>query len=118
MVNKRVPDWLNSSMWQSPPPATTAPPPPLIRPPSPPSYEDRSSKSNSVSSENEASEPAGSVRPEEKTGPVQKTEGGGGSEYDVDPVEDVSRQVQLSQEVVNSLRFYFSLNCDYFACVS
>ncbi|GJS54615.1 TBC1 domain family member 13-like protein [Tanacetum coccineum] len=72
MVNKRVPDWLNSSMWQSPPPATTAPPPPLIRPPSPPSYEDRSSKSNSVSSENEASEPAGSVRPEEKTGPVQK----------------------------------------------
>ncbi|PWA57988.1 Rab-GTPase-TBC domain-containing protein [Artemisia annua] len=103
MVNKRVPDWLNSSMWQSPPPASTTtaappPPPPPIKPPSPPSKPPSVSSSDGSGNEaREAREPAGSVQKTEVRDPLLSSSGG--NEYDADPVEDVSRQVQLSQEL-------------------
>ncbi|XP_071719657.1 uncharacterized protein [Rutidosis leptorrhynchoides] len=117
MVNKKVPDWLNNSMWSSP--TTTTTPPPQFQPhrpqsqPSPPqspSHDDRTadspSKPHSVTSSESPPSP-GSIRPESphKNNPVPKTEvrdsvaSSGSSDYDISPVEDVSRQTQLLQEL-------------------
>ncbi|KAI3697088.1 hypothetical protein L6452_29833 [Arctium lappa] len=123
MVNKRIPDWLNNSMWSS---STTTPPPPpksqseyQSSPPQSPSHDDRigtypskpSSVTSSDSSANERRESLpspSSMRPESpsKPGPAPRTEvrdpltSSGSSDNDgSSPVEDVSRQAQLLQEL-------------------
>ncbi|GFY93070.1 Ypt/Rab-GAP domain of gyp1p superfamily protein [Actinidia rufa] len=97
MVKKRVPDWLNSSLWSSPHPPSTSPydggedyrlrrsssaeespvpvPPPLAATPEPPKVEIRDRMNDS--SDN------------------------GGSGSGSPSVEDISRQAQLVQEVIN-----------------
>ncbi|KAK9058463.1 hypothetical protein SSX86_023305 [Deinandra increscens subsp. villosa] len=113
MVNKRVPEWLNSSMWSSP--ATTPPPPKSpSSPPQSPSHEDRTSKSSSVTSyvhETRESPPTPTVirtkSPSKSapTGPAPRTEGrdplvsSGSTDGEISPREDASRQAQLLQEL-------------------
>ncbi|KAI3826636.1 hypothetical protein L1987_00686 [Smallanthus sonchifolius] len=121
MVNKRVPEWLNSSMWSSP----TSPPPPKSpsqsSPSQSPSHEDRignhTSKSATVTSSNsyvnETRESPPSpvlVRPKSPSkagsaGPAPRTEvrdplvSSGSSDNEISPREDASRQAQLLQEL-------------------
>ncbi|KAL8204625.1 hypothetical protein R6Q57_010248 [Mikania cordata] len=124
MVNKRVPEWLNSSMWSSP--ATTSPSPPKSQSQYQsqsqyPSHEDRTgnhtSKSPSVSSsdsyvnETRISPPSPSVirtKSPSKSGPdgsAARTEvrdplgSSGSTDDEISPREDASRQSQLLQEL-------------------
>ncbi|KAJ0784089.1 putative Rab-GTPase-TBC domain-containing protein [Helianthus annuus] len=124
MVNKRVPEWLNSSMWSSP--TTSHPPPPPKSqskpqsPPDSPSHGNHTSKPPSVaSSETSVNEPRESppspglvtARSPFKSGPagpvptVQRTEvrdpvvSSGSSDNEISPREDASRQAQLLQEL-------------------
>ncbi|CAI9268727.1 unnamed protein product [Lactuca saligna] len=123
MVNKRVPDWLNNSMWSAP--TTTTPSPPKSQsqssPSRSPSHADRidtyPSKPPSVtSSDSSMNEPRESlpspsvIRPESPSkpapAPAPRTEvkdpltSSDSSGNDVSShVEDDSRQAQLSQEL-------------------
>ncbi|KAI3511535.1 hypothetical protein L1887_18690 [Cichorium endivia] len=121
MVNKRVPDWLNNSMWSTPTTSTPSPPKSQSQssPSQSPSHVDRivshPSKSPSVtSSDSSLNEPreslpsASSIRPESpsKPAPPPRMEvqdplnSSDSSGNDISsPVEDVSRQAQLSQEL-------------------
>lgn len=129
MVNKRVPEWLNSSMWSSPPVTASSPPPKSRSQSSPsqsPSHEDRignhTSKSSTVTyvnaSVNETREspsviitksPSESVTESVKEAPVTRTEvrdplaRSGSSDNEISPREDASRQAQLLEEVRNCL---------------
>ncbi|XP_024985859.1 TBC1 domain family member 13 isoform X1 [Cynara cardunculus var. scolymus] len=123
MVKKRVPDWLNNSLWSSPTPAPIISPPSKSRSKSPPppssSHEDRlgafPSKSSSVTSSDSSPvmeppvpiPPPTLIRPEPPNtlAPTPRTEFGdpltisGGSDDGITSVEDVSRQAKLLQEL-------------------
>nr|KAJ0220300.1 hypothetical protein LSAT_V11C200066180 [Lactuca sativa] len=121
MVKKRLPDWLNSPMWSSPT-VTTSPPPKsrsLSPPPPPPSSsnDDRygigsyPSKSSSVtSSDSSLNEPHVPLPPPTsiKQEPTPKTRIRDSSTRSVNSdndvsssIEDVSRQAQLLEEIIN-----------------
>ncbi|XP_024983431.1 TBC1 domain family member 13-like isoform X2 [Cynara cardunculus var. scolymus] len=119
MVNKRIPDWLNNSMWSSSPTNSSPPPKSQSSPPQSPSHDDRiashpskppsvTSSDSSVNERRESLPSPSSMRPESpsKPGPAPRTEvrdplaSSGSSDNDgSSPVEDVSRQAQLLQEL-------------------
>ncbi|XP_076915572.1 uncharacterized protein LOC143574968 [Bidens hawaiensis] len=117
MVNKRVPEWLNSSMWSSPSTTTTPPPPKPQSSSQSPSNDDRtgtnhtsvtsSSNSNASVKEPRESPPSpGVIRTKPPAGPVSRPEvtdpvvsSGGSSDNEISPREDASRQAQLLQEI-------------------
>ncbi|KAL4586950.1 hypothetical protein LXL04_011598 [Taraxacum kok-saghyz] len=120
MVNKRVPDWLNNSMWSAPTTSTPSPPKSQSQssPSQSPSHADRvdtyPSKPPSVaSSDSSMNEPCeslpspSSIRPESpsKPGMAPRTEvkdrlSSGSSSNDISsPVEDLSRQLTWTSEI-------------------
>ncbi|KAM7485813.1 hypothetical protein LguiA_001822 [Lonicera macranthoides] len=108
MVNKKVPDWLNSSLWSAPPPPTSTPPPPAD--------DDRlTSNSATVStapavSHIEPVRPPAATRPEQEQEPpkveIRAPMGGDGYNDDNESsttsskAEEISRQALFLQEVL------------------
>ncbi|KAL0281902.1 UNVERIFIED_CONTAM: TBC1 domain family member 13 [Sesamum angustifolium] len=117
MVKKRVPDWLNSSLWSSPqhppspPPKEPAKSPasPIVEPPSPPEPV-RASSGHATGdakggirdplSSNYASNSSTCHNDEEnRSSSANSTVSAGGVRFAHPAAEDVSRQVQLLQEL-------------------
>ncbi|XP_071707056.1 uncharacterized protein [Rutidosis leptorrhynchoides] len=105
MVNKRVPDWLNSPMWSSPT-VTTSPQSNSQSPPPPASsYDDCNgsypSKSSSVSSSNSSVNESRFPLPSTARTEVRVSSiCSGSSDYEISSsAEDFSRQTQLLQEL-------------------
>ncbi|KAM7488852.1 hypothetical protein LguiB_026336 [Lonicera macranthoides] len=114
MVNKKVPDWLNSSLWSAPPPPTPTPPPPVD--------DDHRLTSNSATvstapavSHIEPVRPPAATRPEQEPEPpkveIRAPMGGDGNNDDNESsttnskAEEISRQAlflqELSKKVIN-----------------